>query len=381
MKRCLPLLAALLFLPLSCGRPDASQAPLQDSIAKVAAPVPKARQDFLKLIDRPRVPLDAKADAPVVSGGNTQINFSYTAEPGQVVPGIIIKSSSAGGRRPAVIALHGTGGSKSDELAFLRQLAARGIVGIAIDGRYHGQRAAGAPKEGAMNAYETAIARTWRSAGEDDQKSDQTRPREHPLFFDTVWDVMRLIDYLQTREDIDPARIGIYGVSKGGIEAYLAAAADTRIAAAAPAIGVQSFHWGLEHNDWKGRIGTFQKAFDAAAREAKVAAPDSAFVKQFYDHVIPGIDAEFDGPAILPLIAPRPLLVINSDSDDHTPLAGVQEAAAAAQAAYHNQHADDHFLLRIQPNTGHLVRPDSQRAAVDWFAQWLKPEPLQPNGN
>ncbi|HVS72300.1 MAG TPA: acetylxylan esterase [Phycisphaerae bacterium] len=44
-----------------------------------------------------------------------------------------------------------------------------------------------------------------------------------------MWDIMRLIDYLDTRADVDPQRIGIYGVSKGGIEAYLAAAVDPRI--------------------------------------------------------------------------------------------------------------------------------------------------------
>ena len=33
---------------------------------------------------------------------------------------------------------------------------------------------------------------------------------------------------------------------------------------------------------------------------------------------------------MLPLIAPRPLLVVNGDSDELTPLAGVQRSAAAA---------------------------------------------------
>jgi poly(3-hydroxybutyrate) depolymerase len=51
---------------------------------------------------------------------------------------------------------------------------------------------------------------------------------------------MRLIDYLDTRADVDPQRIGIYGVSKGGIEAYLAAAVDPRIQVAVPCIAVES---------------------------------------------------------------------------------------------------------------------------------------------
>ena len=38
--------------------------------------------------------------------------------------------------------------------------------------------------------------------------------------------MLRLLDHLGTRPDVDPARIGVIGNSKGGTEAYLAAAAD-----------------------------------------------------------------------------------------------------------------------------------------------------------
>ena len=62
------------------------------------------------------------------------------------------------------------------------------------------------------------------------------------------------------------------------------------------------------------------------------AGVDAAFMRKFYDRVAPGVRAEFDGPAMLPLIAPRPLLVINGDSDPRTPVAGVRESVAAARA-------------------------------------------------
>ena len=66
---------------------------------------------------------------------------------------------------------------------------------------------------------------------------------------------MRLIDYLETREDVDARRIGLTGISKGGMEAYLAAAVDPRIAVAVPLIGVQSFRWALDHGAWDSRPG------------------------------------------------------------------------------------------------------------------------------
>jgi fermentation-respiration switch protein FrsA (DUF1100 family) len=181
------------------------------------------------------------------------------------------------------------------------------------------------------------------------------------------------VDYLETRDDVDPGRIGLIGISKGGIETYLTAAVDPRIGVAVPCIGVQSFQWALENNAWQGRIGTIQAAFDAAAKEAGVTAPDAAFVRKFYDRIVPGIYSEFDGPVMLPLIAPRPLFVINGDSDDHTPLAGLNRCIAAAREAYRSAKSEDHLAVRIQEKTGHQVKPESERAAVEWFVRWLKP--------
>lgn len=63
---------------------------------------------------------------------------------------------------------------------------------------------------------------------------------ERPFLLDNVWDLGVLLDYLETRPDVDAARIGITGVSLGGMHSWLAAALDARIAVAAPMIGVQA---------------------------------------------------------------------------------------------------------------------------------------------
>ncbi|MCX6955885.1 MAG: alpha/beta hydrolase, partial [Verrucomicrobia bacterium] len=109
-----------------------------------------------------------------------------------------------------------------------------------------------------------------------------------------------------------------------------------------------------------------------AAKDAGVPA-DATFLRRFYDRVVPGITDRFDGPAMLPLIAPRPFLAINGDSDPRTPLPGLELCAAAARAAYHAAGADENFLLTIQPKTGHKVNPASLQAAREWLAKQLKP--------
>ena len=317
-----------------------------------------SRADFLKLIDRPRVALAPEIQATPSADGLAHFAFSYAADATNRVPGLLLKSPSAAGRRPAVIVLHGTGGRKEDQPEFMAALVKDGFIAVAIDGRYHGARSKAG--KGSVE-YVDAILRAYRGSG------------EHPFFFDPVWDVMRLIDYLATRDDIDPQHLGVIGFSKGGIEAYLAAAVDPRIAVAVPCISVESFRWAAENNAWQSRIGTVQAAFDAAAKDRGVEKPGGDFVHTFYQKVAPGIDREFDGPAMVPLIAPRPLLAINGEIDPRTPKGGLDLCADATRAAYQAAHAEEKFVLQVQPKTAHKVNPESLVLAREWFGRWLKP--------
>lgn len=326
----------------------------------------ETRAAFLKLIDRPRVDLATKqeaAPADPADAGLLRINFSYASEAGVRVPGILLKDPARNGRLPAVIAAHGTGGKKESQLALMRKLAKRGFVAVAIDGRFHGERTSG---KGTAE-YNAAIAKAFAENAADGSG------KSHPLYYDTVWDQHRLLDYLLSRDDVDPKRIGMIGFSKGGIETFLASASDERIAVAVPCIGVQSFEYGLDVVGWKSRVGTFKEAFAAAAKQAGVEKPDAAFARKFYDHVLPGIYNRFDGPAMLTAIAPRPLLVINGEKDDKTPVPGIERCAAAARKTYAADHADDHFKLIIQPETGHQVKEPAMDEAIAWFERWLKP--------
>lgn len=313
------------------------------------------RSDFLVIVSRERVPLDPRLEKPSVNGNIEKTEFSYASAPGQRVPAVLHRPAD-GKKHPAVIALHGTGGNKEGMTGILEKLAAKGFVAISIDAPWHGKRAEGRP---GAETYQRKIAQAFA-----DQKS-------HPFYYDSVWDVMRLVDYLQTRDDVDPKRIGLMGISKGGIETYLTAAIDPRIAAAVPVIGVQSFEWALDNDKWQGRVATVQDAFDDAMKQSGIAKPDAKSAALFYDKVAPGLHGEFDCPAMLALIAPRPLLIVNGDSDDKTPLPGVMEAYESALKAYAS--APDHLKLIIQDKAGHEFRPDSEEATLDWFVKWLQP--------
>jgi pimeloyl-ACP methyl ester carboxylesterase len=165
----------------------------------------------------------------------------------------------------------------------------------------------------------------------------------------------------------------VIGLSKGGTEAYLTAAADERIAAVVPLIGVQSFGWSLRRPAaWEARTWTLREAVEAAAADSGEAV-NAAFVRKFYDRIAPGLVDRFDGPAMLPLIAPRPLLVVNGDSDPRSPLGGVREAAASAKRAYEAARATERFVLLLEVDAAHEVTSEADKATLDWLVRWLSP--------
>ena len=343
-KLVLALLALLFALPASA-----------DALADT-------RAAYLAVIERPHVPPKAELAELAPVEGLRKFHFWFSSDATERVPGYLLLPDPQAfkGPRPVVIALHGTGGNKdSEQIAQLVLKAAKaGFIGVAIDGRFHGERT----KSGhGATEYNEAIARAFKTG------------EGHPFYYDSAWDVMRLIDYLATRNDVDASRIGLTGISKGGIETYFAAAADPRIAAAVPYIGVQSFKWALENGQWRARIATIQDGFDAAAAGAG-QSPDSVdFVRAFYARVAPGIDGRFDGPEMLKLIAPRPLLVVNADSDANTPIAGVRLAVQSARPLYSAANAADRLQLLIEENTPHRVNPEAIDAGIAWFVRWLRP--------
>jgi dienelactone hydrolase len=335
---------------------------LQVAAASFADGAADTRKAFLKVIDRPRAALRPElAEMPAVDGFGKQ-HLWYYSDVAERVPGYLLLPDGTvfKGRRPVVIALHGTGGNKDggEIVGILTKATRLGFIGVAIDGRFHGERT----KAGTGAAeYNEAIARAFKTG------------EGHPFYYDTVWDVMRLIDYLGTRKDVDAKRIGLTGISKGGIETYFTAAADRRVAAAVSYIGVQSFKWALDNGQWRARIATIEDGFTAAATQAGKSPRSAEFVREFYARVVPGIDGKFDGPVMLALVAPRPLLVINGDSDANTPIAGVRLAVRAAQPAYEESKAGDRLKLIVQENTPHRVNPESIDAGIAWFKEYLKP--------
>jgi dienelactone hydrolase len=329
-------------------------------------PPAQVKAAFLKLLDRPKVDPDIKSDGwKNLGDGLTLEHLTFASEKkpdGAIerVPMLILKPDSAKGKLPAVIVLHGTGGSMQGMIPVMKELARRNIIGVAIDARYHGERAGGA--KGAA-AYNQSITRAW--------KSKPGEPMEHPFYYDTCWDLWRAIDVLSARDDIDPARLGMIGFSMGGIETWLAAAVDERIKAAVPAIGVQSFRYSLESDQWQGRANTIKQAHLAAAEDLAEKTINQKVCRALWNKVIPGILEQFDCPSMLRLFAGRSLLIVGGTKDPNCPYTGAKIAIAAAERAFEEAHAKDHLRVMIAP-VGHTVTMEQRQAALEWFERWLR---------
>jgi len=153
---------------------------------------------------------------------------SEDGEDGQCHALVAAPSTFNGNPRPVVLWLHGTGSSAMDMRVHLKRYASLGCIACAMDTRYHGAR-------GGLSSYMEALQRAW-SHGE-----------ERPFIYDSVFDLMVLLNILVDLEEVDASRIGITGISLGGMHSWFLAAADERVSATAPMIGVQGFRWAVEN--------------------------------------------------------------------------------------------------------------------------------------
>ena len=319
------------------------------SVTALAQTDAERRTAFLKAIDRPKVATNVEIQALPKEGDLMVDRFSFTPEAGFRLSGFFHKKSEGPSQRPVVIVLHGTGGNAEGMLnSYSKPLANAGLMTVSMTARHHG---AGAN-------YNQAITQAYVDG------------KGHPFLYDSVWDLERLIDYLETRPDVDRTRIGVIGLSKGGMEAWLAAAVDSRIAATVPLIAVQSFRYEIEHDAWQARANSIQAGFEGAAK-SEGATIDAAFMRKFLDRIAPGLTSDFDGPAMVPLIAPRPLLVINGEVDPRNPLPSVNAIADLTKAAYRVAGKPDNFELVIEPGTAHAVTAEARQKAIDWLVARL----------
>jgi dienelactone hydrolase len=128
-----------------------------------------------------------------------------------------------------------------------------------------------------------------------------------------VWDVMRAIDYLRSRSEVDASRIATMGISGGGTVSLFSAAVDERIK-----IGVVS-----------GYFNTFRESILS--------------LSHCIDNYVPGILNYIEMYDVAGLISPRGLFVESGMRDPIFPIQGSRAAVRKAQEIYSIFGAPDKF--------------------------------------
>ncbi len=258
---------------------------------------------------------------------------------------------------PVVFVLHGTGGSKEQMLPFLRKYAHFGYLACSIDSRYHGER--GSPAD-----YTAALVAAFDENG------------EHPFMYDTAWDLMRVLDWVERRRDVDASRIGMTGISLGGMHTWMTSAVDKRIAAAAPLIGVQNYRYALDNTLWHARVESLAPFFDAIRSRMGKSGVDDEVVQLVWKRICPELidgTMAMDAPKSLQLIAPRPLLIANGEMDMRCPKEGVELALAEASRAWDEVAPELQPTLYFEPGGGHAVSDTMWRLVDEFFDRHLMP--------
>lgn len=236
-----------------------------------------------------------------------------------------------------------------------------GFCIIFPDARFHGERIKGGANS--SQEYIEAIIKAW--------KNSDAKNQNHPFLYDTVYDLWRLTDYLITRPDVQAKRIGMMGISMGGIETWMAASVDIRIKVAVPVIAAQSFKWSLENHKWQGRARTIWKVHEQVAKDLGDSTVNEKSVKVLWDKLLPGIIEVFDCPSMIRLFSPRPLLLLNNEMDLNCPLPGAQIAFKAAMLSYQSKNALNRLKIYITPGEPHRFLPEHLEMTIAWFKEWL----------
>lgn len=282
-----------------------------------------------------RTPLNAVVTSTTDHADFTVEKVHFQSSPRLYVTGNLYVPKQRDGRLPAVLYVSGHGPSKKNGVSFGNKVsyqhhgawfARHGYVCLIIDTIQMGEI------EGLHHGTYREGMWWWNSRGYTPAGVE-------------AWNSIRAIDYLQSRPEVDPEKIGMTGRSGGGAYSWWTAAIDERVKVVAPIAGITDLH-------------------DHVVEGVVSGHCDCMFMVNTY---------RWDYAEVAALVAPRPLLIGNTDRDSIFPLAGVVRV--------HRQVADIYKLLNAETNLALLITEgphkdtqDLQVPVLRWFNRFLKGE-------
>jgi dienelactone hydrolase len=295
------------------------------------------RQQLLEMLGLDPLPertdLKATVTGKVEHDEFTVENVHFQSRPGLYVTGNLYVPKNMEKPLPAILYVCGHGGVKKDGVSYGNKVhyqhhgewfARHGYVCLTIDSLQLGEIEAihhGTHRYGMW----WWLNRGYTPAGVE------------------AWNCVRALDYLQSRKEVDPGKLGVTGRSGGGAYSWWIAAIDERIQCAVPVAGITD----LENHVVDGCVE---------------GHCDCMFMLNTY---------RWDYPLVAALVAPRPLLISNTDRDGIFPVDGVFRTYMKVRKIYELYGAGDRVALNITAGP-HKDTQELQVHAFRWFDQHLK---------
>jgi len=298
---------------------------------KTIADWTRQRQEILErmqlvmgqLPDRTNLPdLDVRIVECITEEKFTRIKLSFVAEPNDRIPAyLFLPKNKETVRSAAILALHPTTTSGKDKPA-------------GLDGKANQHYGLELAKRGYV-----VLVPDYPSFGEYKDYNFQT-DRYVSGTMKGIFNHMRCIDFLQTRREVDPERIGAIGHSLGGHNSIFVGAFDSRIK-----VIVSSCGWTPFHDYQKGDIrGWTAEKYMPRLKDVYKLDPDQV---------------PFDFYGVISTLAPRAFLSNSPLHDTNFDVAGVKKAIPVARKVYDIYDAGDKLQVRY-PDCKHEF-PDEVR--------------------
>lgn len=255
---------------------------------------------------------------------------SYAGKPTKFFAFYGLPEKTRGRKVPGIVLVHGAGGTAFAE--WVRLWTSRGYAAIAIDHSGH------------VPIFKDKAWQKNPEAGPPLNQPDAGQAKEEQWMYHAVADSMLAVSFLQSLPEVDPERIGVTGISWGGVVAAVQAGVDDRLKFVVPVYG----------------CGYISEESTDGSLMLKHLAPD-ALVRW---------RAKWD-PANYLAKAKMPMLWVTGSNDAFFTLQSIQRSSQTATGPQ----ALSIRLRMIHGHGGHGEKPEEIRAFADSIVNSGKPLP------
>ena len=290
----------------------------------------RVREEFKKMlgsIPKEKTDLKPQITGTIQRDGYRIEKIVYQSRPSFYVPALLYIPDNVAAPAPAVLHLPGhahEGKANDGYQRICSGFAQKGYVVLNIDPINQGER----------GPY-YALGNTHEGQGMQGFIAHDLNPG----YF--IWDGVRAIDYLQSRPEVDPEKIGVTGISGGGVQTMLLAFFDERVKGAVAMGGplpTEVILWSSYDPD--GTFNNLMRPYGAT------------------------------NEAIVSCVAPRGFVIQNGDHDTGFPAVSGIELFEEAKHSYKILGAEK-MLACDWPDAGHEMNLPMRENAYKWFNKFL----------